>query len=190
MSFFVGMIAVCGIGSPSGRRKSAVTANQSASAPTIPASAVARTYPIHAGPSLTSHQRDTRKIDRGEQQQSGGEALHPPQVTLAGGGVDPAETQADLDDRSRERARRALRLRRFRSGALRDLHEPILPARPQSRCPELGLAGVDGVPPTPATFVVRPHSKGSPPGSSPLGRHTTGESGSPRRGATSRVSGG
>jgi hypothetical protein len=38
-----GMIAVCGIGSPSGRRKSAVTANQSASAPTIPASAAART---------------------------------------------------------------------------------------------------------------------------------------------------
>ena len=36
-------IAVCGIGRPSGRRKSAVTANQSASAPTIAASAVART---------------------------------------------------------------------------------------------------------------------------------------------------
>ena len=42
-SFFVGMIAVCGIGSPSGRRKSAVTANQSASPPTMPASAIART---------------------------------------------------------------------------------------------------------------------------------------------------
>ena len=42
-SFFVGMIAVCGMGSPSGRRNSAVTANQSASAPTIPASAMART---------------------------------------------------------------------------------------------------------------------------------------------------
>ena len=37
------MIAVCGIGSPSGCRNSAVTANQSASAPTIEASAVART---------------------------------------------------------------------------------------------------------------------------------------------------
>jgi hypothetical protein len=43
MSFFrVGMIAVCGIGSPIGRRNSAVTANQSASAPTMPASAAAR----------------------------------------------------------------------------------------------------------------------------------------------------
>ena len=39
-----GMIAVCGIGSPSGCRKRAVTANQSASAPTMPASAMARTY--------------------------------------------------------------------------------------------------------------------------------------------------
>ena len=38
-----GMIAVCGIGSPSGWRNSAVTANQSASAPTIAASAPART---------------------------------------------------------------------------------------------------------------------------------------------------
>ena len=42
-SFLRGMIAVCGIGSPSGCRNSAVTANQSASAPTIEASAVART---------------------------------------------------------------------------------------------------------------------------------------------------
>ena len=38
-----GMIAVCGIGMPSGWRNSAVTANQSASAPTIAASAPART---------------------------------------------------------------------------------------------------------------------------------------------------
>ena len=42
-SLRVGMIAVCGIGSPSGCRNSAVTANQSASAPTMPASAAART---------------------------------------------------------------------------------------------------------------------------------------------------
>ena len=46
------MIAVCGIGSPSGWRNSAVTANQSASAPTMPASAMAATYPTH-GPALT-----------------------------------------------------------------------------------------------------------------------------------------
>lgn len=42
-SFLVGMIAVCGIGRPNGRRNSAVTANQSASAPTMPASAAAET---------------------------------------------------------------------------------------------------------------------------------------------------
>jgi hypothetical protein len=42
-SFLRGMIAVWGMGSPSGWRKSAVTANQSASAPTMEASAVART---------------------------------------------------------------------------------------------------------------------------------------------------
>ena len=36
-------MAVCGIGSPSGWRKSAVTANQSASPPTIDAAAVAST---------------------------------------------------------------------------------------------------------------------------------------------------
>ena len=42
-SLRLGMIAVCGIGSPSGWRNSAVTANQSASAPTIAASAPART---------------------------------------------------------------------------------------------------------------------------------------------------
>ena len=39
----LGMIAVCGIGSPSGCRNSAVTANQSASAPTIAASAAVLT---------------------------------------------------------------------------------------------------------------------------------------------------
>ncbi len=38
-----GMIAVCGIGSPSGCLKRAVTANQSAMAPTIAASAPALT---------------------------------------------------------------------------------------------------------------------------------------------------
>ena len=38
-----GMIAVWGIGMPSGWRNSAVTANQSASAPTMAASAMART---------------------------------------------------------------------------------------------------------------------------------------------------
>ncbi len=42
-SLFLGTIAVCGIGRPSGWRKSAVTANQSAMPPTRPASAKART---------------------------------------------------------------------------------------------------------------------------------------------------
>ena len=42
-----GMSAVCGMGMPSGWRKSAVTANQSASPPTTPASAMARIHPPH-----------------------------------------------------------------------------------------------------------------------------------------------
>ena len=42
-SFRCGMMAVCGIGRLSGRRNSAVMANQSATPPTMPASAVART---------------------------------------------------------------------------------------------------------------------------------------------------
>src|SRR6267142_6215586 len=41
------MSAVCGIGRPSGRRKSAVTANQSASPPITPASATARIHAPH-----------------------------------------------------------------------------------------------------------------------------------------------
>ena len=41
----VGMIAVCGMGSPNGWRNSAVTANQSAKAPTMAASAPALTNP-------------------------------------------------------------------------------------------------------------------------------------------------
>ena len=42
-SLRLGMIAVWGMGIPSGWRNNAVTANQSASAPTMAASAVART---------------------------------------------------------------------------------------------------------------------------------------------------
>ena len=42
-SLRLGMIAVCGIGMPSGCLNRAVTANQSARAPTMPASAKART---------------------------------------------------------------------------------------------------------------------------------------------------
>src|SRR3546814_20283513 len=45
------MIAVWGMGSPSGWRNSATTANQSARPPTIDASAVACTYPSHESPS-------------------------------------------------------------------------------------------------------------------------------------------
>src|SRR5437879_5834425 len=44
-SLRVATIAVCGIGRPSGRRNSAVTANQSARPPTSEASAVARPEP-------------------------------------------------------------------------------------------------------------------------------------------------
>ncbi len=46
-SQLAGISAVCGIGRPSGRRKIAVTANQSASPPTIPASAIASIHPPH-----------------------------------------------------------------------------------------------------------------------------------------------
>ena len=56
-SLRVGMIAVCGILSPSGYRNSAVTANQSASAPTMPASAAARTKPTQPGAPAASCQR-------------------------------------------------------------------------------------------------------------------------------------
>jgi hypothetical protein len=42
-----GISAVCGIGSPSGRLNSAVTANQSAIAPTMDASAPVFTKPSH-----------------------------------------------------------------------------------------------------------------------------------------------
>ena len=45
ISFLRGMSAVCGMGRPSGWRKIAVTANQSAQAPTIEASAPALTKP-------------------------------------------------------------------------------------------------------------------------------------------------
>ena len=58
-SFLRGMIAVCGIGSRKGCRNSAVTANQSASAPTIAASEKARTYPTQPGP-CSSLARATR----------------------------------------------------------------------------------------------------------------------------------
>ena len=58
-----GMIAVCGIGMPSGCLNNAVTANQSASAPTMPASAAARTYPTQAAADpLFCAQVHTRKI--------------------------------------------------------------------------------------------------------------------------------
>ena len=46
-SFCVGMIAVCGIGRPSGWRNSAVTANQSAMPPTNPALAAACRMSVH-----------------------------------------------------------------------------------------------------------------------------------------------
>ncbi len=45
VSFFLGIRAVCGIGNPRGCRNNAVTANQSAMAPTIEASAPALTNP-------------------------------------------------------------------------------------------------------------------------------------------------
>ena len=46
-SQLAGIKAVWGMGSPSGRRNIAVTANQSARPPTMPASAMARIQPPH-----------------------------------------------------------------------------------------------------------------------------------------------
>ena len=60
-----GMIAVCGIGRPSGCLNSAVTANQSAIAPTIAASAVACTYA--QAPSRSR----VRQVDHGSQDRAG-----------------------------------------------------------------------------------------------------------------------
>ena len=57
-SFWRGMMAVCGIGTPSGYLNSAVTANQSASAPIIAASANARRNPSQ--PMLPSNDRVIR----------------------------------------------------------------------------------------------------------------------------------
>ena len=53
-SFFLRINAVCGMGMRSGWRNSAVTANQSASPPTMPASAAARTYPTQGSAPLCS----------------------------------------------------------------------------------------------------------------------------------------
>ena len=49
----LGMMAVCGIGNPIGRRNSATTANQSASAPTVAASQNARTQAQAPCPPMT-----------------------------------------------------------------------------------------------------------------------------------------
>jgi hypothetical protein len=56
------MIAVCGIGIPSGCLNKAVTANQSASAPIMPASAAARTYPTHGAAPFDCAHVHSRKI--------------------------------------------------------------------------------------------------------------------------------
>ena len=73
-SLRLGISAVCGIGSPSGCLNSAVTANQSAIAPTIDASAPALTNPRNA---VLVEGRDVH--DRGEHQQPDRDAAHPAQ---------------------------------------------------------------------------------------------------------------
>ncbi|MNT32814.1 hypothetical protein D3C72_1687130 [compost metagenome] len=52
-SLLLGMMAVWGMGSPIGRRNSATTANQSASAPTVAASQKARTHAQAPCPPMT-----------------------------------------------------------------------------------------------------------------------------------------
>ena len=195
-----------------------------------------------------------------DQEQPGGQPLHPAQVTFPGRLVDPAEAEPDFHGRLRTIAclpvpcaigtrggldrRRPSTRRGVRSGGIRDGHEPIVPAhtntrrssrstRPGSRpaCPvrtstprvgavgldadphrrgarpvrgvapmadggrsrgvglQVVLAGVGGIPSTPATFVVRlryggPRQRDGPgPGAAPPAWPSS------RRGATSRVNG-
>ena len=80
-----GISAVCGIGSPSGCLNSAVTANQSAIAPTIDASAPALTKPRKP-----SWSRVTTYTTAAKHQQPDGDRAHPPQPGPAervGGGI-------------------------------------------------------------------------------------------------------
>ena len=76
-SLRVGMIAVCGIFSPSGCRNSAVTANQSARAPTIAASENARDISPHITVVFVRSGNDVQRASRKEQAQR--DELHPPQ---------------------------------------------------------------------------------------------------------------
>ena len=70
-SFWRGMMAVCGIGRPSGWRNSAVTANQSAMPPTTPALAAACS---RSGPAVARRQRVGRQHQRRHaDQQPGGD---------------------------------------------------------------------------------------------------------------------
>ena len=75
------MMAVCGIGMPIGWRNSAVTANQSASAPTIEASAVATTIASHGIARL--EQLGDHEDDRRQDEQPGCPGLHPFQRRFA-----------------------------------------------------------------------------------------------------------
>ena len=78
-----GTSAVCGIGSPSGCLKSAVTANQSAIAPTIDASAPALTKPEEA---VLVEGQDVHHGGEGEQaDRERAHASQPPAALLVGG---------------------------------------------------------------------------------------------------------
>ncbi len=76
-----GTIAVCGIGMPSGWRKSAVTANQSARPPTIAASIVARTIAEPRPARLERARDDEEHGGRDEQQRRA--TLHRVELRLA-----------------------------------------------------------------------------------------------------------
>ena len=85
-----GMSAVCGMGMPSGWRKSAVTANQSASPPTTPASAMARIHPPHH----LARQRERGDGEgRGGEQDDEGEAPLVPRLAVIDGELDQLAAQ-------------------------------------------------------------------------------------------------
>jgi hypothetical protein len=85
-----GMSAVCGMGMPSGWRKSAVTANQSASPPTTPASAMARIHPPHQ---LPRQGNTATATGRGGEQDGEGEAPLVPRLAGIDGELDQLAAQ-------------------------------------------------------------------------------------------------
>src|SRR5581483_6154889 len=101
-SQLVGMIAVWGIGSPRGRRKRAVTANQSARPPTIPASAIARIQPPHhaarTGMAATASATAARSTISARRRCRGRLVACPPAASTAGAYYESRDRQRSAPD--------------------------------------------------------------------------------------------